>query len=295
MILNKAAAFHTGSHLISSRILSTGRLEKLFATKSNAHPVEVVVVRHGETDWNRQLRVQGTTDIALNHRGKAQAKACAEYLVNRYGDNPPRKVYSSVLSRASDTASAIAEAFSSTRSFSQLESNDRRIVTTHVHNDLSEWNLGVIEGMKKDEAAQKISRDWAVFSQWANPYVSAKDSETKIAQGESMEDVRKRVVTFLEEACREVDSPLNCPVICATHGGVLGQLLRHVAEHGNSPEPILTLCGDNHPQNGSITRFSVVPGEPWEIIEWAETKHLTGEAQPVRTDYNAPVESKIAA
>ncbi len=62
------------------------------------------MIRHGETDWNYFGRIQGSTDIPLNDRGRAQARSVAQYLGREHWDS----IYSSPLSRAFDTATAIA-------------------------------------------------------------------------------------------------------------------------------------------------------------------------------------------
>ncbi len=66
----------------------------------------VLVVRHGETAWNAELRIQGHTDIALNPRGQWQA----QQLVRALADETLHAVYSSDLQRAHDTARPAAEA-----------------------------------------------------------------------------------------------------------------------------------------------------------------------------------------
>jgi uncharacterized phosphatase len=63
------------------------------------------LVRHGETDWNAQRRIQGTTDIPLNDMGRGQARTTADLLARREWDG----VFSSPLSRAHETASIIAD------------------------------------------------------------------------------------------------------------------------------------------------------------------------------------------
>lgn len=66
---------------------------------------EVYVVRHGETDWNRQGRLQGQEDIPLNEKGRAQALACGRELEKtRF-----QEIFTSPLSRARETAEKIAQ------------------------------------------------------------------------------------------------------------------------------------------------------------------------------------------
>ena len=66
---------------------------------------ELYLVRHGETDWNRQHRIQGLTDIPLNETGREQARAAGRLLARREWDG----IIASPLSRAMETASIIAE------------------------------------------------------------------------------------------------------------------------------------------------------------------------------------------
>lgn len=64
-----------------------------------------VLIRHGQTAWNRDVRFRGTIDIALNKLGRAQARRAAEWL----REEPIRAIYSSPLSRAMDTAEPLAQ------------------------------------------------------------------------------------------------------------------------------------------------------------------------------------------
>ena len=66
----------------------------------------LLLIRHGETDWNASARIQGHTDIALNARGQAQAEAAAEAL----RETRIHGVYASDLLRARETAAPIADA-----------------------------------------------------------------------------------------------------------------------------------------------------------------------------------------
>ena len=66
---------------------------------------EVYVVRHGETDWNKQGRLQGQEDIPLNEKGRAQALACGRALEKTRFQG----IFTSPLSRARETAEKIAQ------------------------------------------------------------------------------------------------------------------------------------------------------------------------------------------
>ncbi|MGV8851371.1 MAG: histidine phosphatase family protein [Rhodoglobus sp.] len=65
----------------------------------------IYLVRHGETDWNRERRIQGSSDIPLNETGRAQAKTTGELLARREWDG----IFASPLSRAMETAQIIAQ------------------------------------------------------------------------------------------------------------------------------------------------------------------------------------------
>ena len=66
----------------------------------------LLLARHGETDWNRQLRIQGSSDIELNELGRRQAQSLAQELTDVELD----AIYASDLSRARATAAAVAAA-----------------------------------------------------------------------------------------------------------------------------------------------------------------------------------------
>jgi broad specificity phosphatase PhoE len=73
--------------------------------EANIIMVKVILIRHGETDWNREQIFRGRIDVALNEVGLAQAGAVKESLKDVKID----RIYSSPLSRAFETASVLSE------------------------------------------------------------------------------------------------------------------------------------------------------------------------------------------
>lgn len=128
------------------------------APRAWLHPVPFYFVRHGETDWNRENRTQGRTDIPLNETGMAQAEAAA----GRLHGLGIRAVACSPLQRARRTADIIAAAIGA------------RVV---VHEDLQEANFGAHEG--------EVMGAW--FAAWV-------EGEAAPEGGESFAVLRRRAV-----------------------------------------------------------------------------------------------------
>jgi 2,3-bisphosphoglycerate-dependent phosphoglycerate mutase len=120
----------------------------------------LLLARHGETDWNRELRIQGSSDIALNELGHEQARALAAELADVELD----AIYSSDLARARETAEAVAATHG---------------LDVHLDARLRERSFGSWEGFTRDDIA-------------ALPQGSRHD-------GESDDEVRSRVLAAIEE------------------------------------------------------------------------------------------------
>src|SRR3954463_7057704 len=96
--------------------------------------LRLFIVRHGITDWNQTMRMQGQSDVPLNAEGRDQAARIAERLTAL--DSPIDAVWSSDLSRAMETAEAIAARFG---------------LPIRVSSHLREIMLGEWEGMNQEE------------------------------------------------------------------------------------------------------------------------------------------------
>ncbi len=104
--------------------------------------MEIALVRHGQTDWNFNRRLQGTSDIPLNETGIGQAHEAARLLADEHWD----AVVSSPLQRAAVTADIIAAAL-------DLEVAGR-------YESLIERAYGEAEGLTKEEAQARFGTDW---------------------------------------------------------------------------------------------------------------------------------------
>jgi broad specificity phosphatase PhoE len=94
----------------------------------------LLLARHGETDWNRELRIQGSSDIELNDLGRAQARALAQELEHVDLD----AIYASDLSRARGTAEVVAASHG---------------LDLHLDSRLRERSFGSWEGLTREDVA----------------------------------------------------------------------------------------------------------------------------------------------
>jgi broad specificity phosphatase PhoE len=155
----------------------------------------ILLVRHGETDWNRDRRVQGHTDVPLNDVGRDQAETLAAELASQ----PFSAVYSSDLARALDTARILA----SVRSLP---------VTTEPA--LREKSFGTWEGLTEVE----------VLARFPDAHAGA------WGDGESTEEMAARVLAGLRAI---VAAHPGETVLVVTHGGPMRAVLRECgAEDG---------------------------------------------------------------
>lgn len=133
----------------------------------------IVLVRHGQTAWNREVRFRGRADIELDEVGLQQAEATARYVAARW---PVVAVYTGTLRRAVQTAEAIARAHG---------------LTAQPLVGLLDVNFGEWQGLSLDEVAARypvLSRAW-----WEAPHT------VRFPGGEGLDDVRERVMAALNE------------------------------------------------------------------------------------------------
>jgi broad specificity phosphatase PhoE len=154
----------------------------------------VALVRHGETDWNRERRFQGHADVPLNEAGLAQARELAASLDGeRFA-----AVYTSPLLRASQTAEILAA---------------RLGVAAREHASLKEVDVGSWSGFTVTEVEARFPDGFARWADWRT---------TGWEDGESYEQLSERVLSgVLEVAARHAGDR----VLAVTHGGPMRAVL----------------------------------------------------------------------
>jgi broad specificity phosphatase PhoE len=146
------------------------------------------LIRHGETDWNRDGRIQGQSDPPLSARGREQARALAETL----GVRPIGALWSSDLRRAVETAEPLAA---------------RLGLEVRVSSALRERDFGVNEGRVAAEVAAELGT--VAGTAWHGP-------DDRHPDGESLRELYERVAAFLDELL--ADPPAE-EIALVTSGG----------------------------------------------------------------------------
>ncbi len=204
--------------------------------------VRIILVRHGETVWNREGRLQGHRDSPLTSIGRAQAEAIAE----RISRIPVGALYSSDLGRARETALPIAA---------------RAGLSPRYDGRLRERRLGIFEGLTEAEIVARYPSEWALFRE--------RDPDWVVPGGESARERSERTVSFLEElAARH----LGEVVVAVTHGGILDGLFRFIVG--------LSLAVPRHfiIPNGALNAIRFEEGR-WMLETWGSREHFESEEE----------------
>jgi probable phosphoglycerate mutase len=198
----------------------------------------IIAVRHGETAWNVDARIQGQLDIGLNDNGRSQAQKVGKALATE----PITAIYSSDLSRAQATAEA--------------DRRGRRRAG-HPPHRAARTQLRQFEGKTFDEIHQawpEQAQNWRKrIPDWSPP-----------EGGESLLQLRERVRRTVEElAARHPGEQ----IVVVAHGGVLDALYRvATGQEVNSPRTWEL-------PNGAINRLLWTP-QGLTLVGWSDTNHL---------------------
>jgi len=203
-------------------------------------PTRLIAVRHGETAWNVDTRIQGQLDIGLNETGVWQAQRAGAALA----DEPIGVVYASDLSRAWQTAQAIAEPHG---------------LTVQPEPRLRERAFGQFEGMSFAEIEAALPVQAKLWRE--------RDPEFEPDGGESLLVFRDRVTGVAAELAARHPGKL---VVLVAHGGVMDVLYR-AATRQELQAPRTWQLG-----NAAINRM-LWTQEGFSLVGWSDIAHLAAD------------------
>jgi probable phosphoglycerate mutase len=199
----------------------------------------LLLIRHGETAWNAEHRIQGRLDVPLSTTGVWQTGRLAQ----RLAGEAIEAIYASDLARAWMTGVPLAEA---------------RGMAMVPEPRLRERVFGIFEGKTLDEIAAGHPEEFAAWR--------ARDVNWRMPEGESGAEFIERVLDALHDIVR---AHAGATVAVVTHGGVLDVIYRHArALTWDAPR-------EHQMLNASINRLQA-QAEPLrlQIVDWADVAHL---------------------
>jgi probable phosphoglycerate mutase len=206
----------------------------------------VIAIRHGETAWNVDTRIQGQLDIPLNDTGRWQARRMAEALSHE----PLQAIYASDLGRAHQTASALAEVAG---------------LPVQADKGLRERGFGIFQGLTFKEIEQRWPQE---SERWRK-----RDPEFGPEGGETLSAFYARSVATAE---RLAAAHPGETIALVAHGGVMDCLYR-AASRIDLRAPRTWQLG-----NASINRL-LYTGSGFTLIGWSDTQHLDAAALDEQT------------
>ncbi|WP_333650932.1 histidine phosphatase family protein [Lacrimispora sp.] len=201
--------------------------------------MKIYLIRHGQTDWNIQGKIQGTHDIPLNDTGRRQAGQLAEGMDSRLVSH----IFSSPLSRAMETAKEISK---------------RQGVEIGLLPQLKEVEFGKWEGLTWEEIQERYPKE---FAHWQiNPAVAAPPG------GETRAEIISRCKWSINEILRVTGGREDAAVV--SHGATVAYLVSCMVSDQDE-ETII-------PGNASITTIYYNPlTEDFRLMENNDTSHLS--------------------
>lgn len=157
-------------------------------------------IRHGITDWNEQGKIQGGSDIPLNHNGLKQAK----HIADKLNDSRWDRLFTSDLQRAIQTADCIAEKIG---------------VQPIIEPLIRERSFGEVEGLTRQERSERYGeQDWKA---------NVKGLESDAA-------LLARGLAFIDQIITAAQGR-DLRILAVSHGGFMKQLLQHLLQQDEIP------------------------------------------------------------
>ncbi len=204
---------------------------------------ELLLIRHGQTDWNVARRIQGHTDVPLNDTGREQATLLAPALAQLHLRQPFDALYCSDLQRALQTAAPAAAALA------LPVTQDAR---------LRERHYGVLEGLDSAEQMRKFPEETRLLL--------ARDPDYTLPGGESRNTFFSRVLQALREIAARHGGQR---ILVVTHGGALDAAYRAAA--GLAPDTRRSWPLLNASLNSIIVENDRLVLQYWGLVRHLET------------------------
>lgn len=204
---------------------------------------ELILIRHGETDWNRELRFQGHVDVPLNATGHEQARRLAERLA---AERPVvDHLVCSDLIRTRETATPSLQVYF-----------PEQAIDTLTDPALREQSFGIVDGLRVDDIKADHADAWERWLRFEADY--------GMPGGETTRQFHARVMDALRRIAQQ---HAGRTVMVVTHGGVLDMVWRTARGTG--------LDGPRQSDipNAGLNRVRL-DGDTVEILQWADTRHL---------------------
>ena len=200
----------------------------------------IIAIRHGETAWNVETRLQGHLDISLNTRGQWQAAQVAQTLADEDID----VIYASDLLRAWQTAKAVAKSTAA---------------PLHAHQGLRERGFGSFQGKTYAEIEQQYPQE---SSRWRS-----RDPHWQPPGGESLTAMRTRILNTVDSLAQP---HAGGQIVLVAHGGVMDILYRlATGQELQAPRSW-------HLGNAAINRLLWTP-DGLTLVGWGDVRHLEQE------------------
>lgn len=201
---------------------------------------QIILVRHGQTEWNRVERFRGRVDVPLNEAGLAQAEAAGRRIAAEWR---PAAVYSSPLSRATQTAEAIARPLN---------------LPVEMAPGLVDIDYGQWQGRTPDEAREQWPQ---IVDRWYN-----RPPSVRIPGGETLAEVQARAMAAVRELSARHPGQT---IVLVSHTVVNRAILLGVMGAG------LDRFWELRQDNGAINVLEV-EGERCTLVAMNDTCHLAG-------------------
>ena len=204
--------------------------------------MKIYIVRHGETQWNKEEVFRGRKDISLNEIGKKQVERVGLYFSHR----PINRIVSSPLARARQTAEAISNIIS---------------IAIETMEELTDFNFGIWEGLPLREVEKRFPADFAIWK--------TSPEKLRIENGDTLAMVRNRISAGLAN----ITSGQEGAVVIVTHRVICKIIVLHALGIGNEH------FWDMKYDPGSITLLDR-KNDKYTLIFSNDTCHLYNHAYP---------------